>query len=67
MPHGVVSDNRDPNRVVIPPTMKDPYNDLTAIVNRKTTSKLIEQIVSRDDGVSGEAIPMGQLSNMKLK
>ena len=67
MPCAVMGNNRNPDRVVIPPTMKDPYNDLTAIVNGKHTSDKIQKIIAKDEGVSGPAIPMGQLSNMKLK
>lgn len=59
--------NRDPNAVVIPLTMKDPYDDLTAIVNRKKTSEVISRIISQDEGIHGEAIPIGKISEIKLK
>lgn len=65
--HDVVGDNRDPNKVVIPPTINDPYEDLLAIVNRKNNSEAINRIISKDEGVDGEAIPMGKLSDTKLK
>lgn len=67
MPCAVMSNNRNPDRVVIPPTMKDPYNDLTAIVNGKQTSDRIQKVIAKEEGISGPAVPMGQLSNMKLK
>lgn len=63
----VAGDNRDPKAVVIPPTMKDPYDDLIAILNEKKTSEKFNRIVSRDEGIDGEAIPLGKLSDMKLK
>lgn len=63
----VMGNNRNPDRVVIPSTMKDRYDDLTAIVNGKKTSERIEQVISKESGVSGPAIQMGVLSNMKLK
>jgi hypothetical protein len=67
MHHDVAGDNRDPNAVVIPSTMKDPYDDLVAIVNRKKNSEAINRIVSKEEGIDGEAIPLGKLSDMKLK
>lgn len=67
MPCAVMGTNRNPDRVVIPPTIKDPYDDLTAIVNGKHKSDNIQKIIVNDEGVSGPAIPMGQLSDMKLK
>lgn len=65
--HDVAGDNRDPNAVVIPPTINDQYEDLVAIVNRKKNSEAISRIISQDEGIGGEVIPMGKLSDMKLK
>lgn len=66
-PTAVMGSNRNPDRVVIPPTMKDGYDDLTAIVNGEVTSDRIKAVISQSEGVDGPAIQMGVLSNMKLK
>lgn len=65
--HVAVGDNRNPNAVVIPPTINDPYDDLAQIVNGKENSEKFNRIISQESGISGEAIPMGKLSDMKLK
>lgn len=67
MPSGVDCVNRNPDHVVVPPTMKDPYDDLAKLINGRTIPDKVAKIISRDSGVSGQAIPMGLLSNMKLK